>query len=138
TRLGRFVSVDPIIDSTDPQQMHGYAYANNAPATRIDASGLRTACGAGFDIPCGADHPGTINKPKPNLPDEDGDLSNMPAYKPGKPVATPEEWINAYYGLDPRGTPRSANTIDNLLQSMVDRAMADWFCYYNKSICDSQ
>ena len=38
--IGRFLSVDPVIDRNDPQQMHGYAYANNAPITTEDASGL--------------------------------------------------------------------------------------------------
>jgi RHS repeat-associated protein len=40
---GRFLSVDPVIDDEDPQQMHGYAYANNSPASYSDADGLR-AC----------------------------------------------------------------------------------------------
>ncbi|MCF6526659.1 RHS repeat-associated core domain-containing protein, partial [Streptomyces sp. JJ36] len=30
---GRFLSADPVIDITDPMQMHGYAYANNNPVT---------------------------------------------------------------------------------------------------------
>jgi len=38
--LGRFISVDPIIDVADPQQMHGYAYGNNAPPTVTDPDGL--------------------------------------------------------------------------------------------------
>jgi RHS repeat-associated protein len=38
--IGRFISVDPVIDPDDPQQMHGYAYANNAPITDEDADGL--------------------------------------------------------------------------------------------------
>ena len=38
--LGRFVSVDPLMDLTDPQQMHGYAYANNNPVTFNDPTGL--------------------------------------------------------------------------------------------------
>ncbi|MEU8217271.1 RHS repeat-associated core domain-containing protein [Micromonospora taraxaci] len=38
---GRFISVDPIVDFTDPQQMQGYAYANNSPVSFSDASGLR-------------------------------------------------------------------------------------------------
>ncbi len=28
---GRFLSVDPVIDTDDPQQMNGYAYSNNNP-----------------------------------------------------------------------------------------------------------
>ncbi|GAB3476081.1 RHS repeat-associated core domain-containing protein [Amycolatopsis cihanbeyliensis] len=37
---GRFVSVDPIIDRDEPQQMNGYAYANNSPVTNSDPNGL--------------------------------------------------------------------------------------------------
>jgi RHS repeat-associated protein len=38
--LGRFISVDPVMDLSDPQQMHGYAYANNNPLTWSDPTGL--------------------------------------------------------------------------------------------------
>ncbi|WP_326555231.1 RHS repeat domain-containing protein [Micromonospora sp. NBC_01813] len=48
---GRFISVDPIMDPSDPQQMHGYAYANNNPTTWSDPTGLRVCadndCGQG-------------------------------------------------------------------------------------------
>ncbi|KJY43866.1 sugar-binding protein [Streptomyces sp. NRRL B-1568] len=37
---GRFISVDPVLDLQDPQQNHGYAYANNNPATLSDPTGL--------------------------------------------------------------------------------------------------
>ncbi|MGW6396380.1 RHS repeat-associated core domain-containing protein, partial [Streptomyces sp. NPDC055103] len=39
-QLGKFISVDPIIDYTRPQQINGYAYASNSPVTRSDPSGL--------------------------------------------------------------------------------------------------
>ncbi|GAB2928718.1 polymorphic toxin-type HINT domain-containing protein [Streptomyces mayteni] len=38
--LGRFISLDPVMDLTDPQQLHGYAYANNNPTTFSDPTGL--------------------------------------------------------------------------------------------------
>ncbi|MFI1386383.1 polymorphic toxin-type HINT domain-containing protein [Embleya sp. NPDC020886] len=38
--LGRFISVDPLMDLTDAQQMHGYSYGNNNPATFSDPTGL--------------------------------------------------------------------------------------------------
>ncbi|MFE9641031.1 RHS repeat domain-containing protein [Nocardiopsis alba] len=41
--LGRFISVDPLMDLVDAQTMNGYAYANNSPATYWDGSGL-SAC----------------------------------------------------------------------------------------------
>ncbi|MBN6033360.1 type IV secretion protein Rhs [Amycolatopsis sp. 195334CR] len=37
---GRFTSADPVLDQDDPQQMNGYAYANNSPVTNSDPSGL--------------------------------------------------------------------------------------------------
>ncbi|GAA2815269.1 RHS repeat domain-containing protein [Kribbella solani] len=42
---GRFVSADPLMDLTDPQQLNGYAYANNSPVTTSDASGLKSVRG---------------------------------------------------------------------------------------------
>ncbi|THA25095.1 hypothetical protein E4198_10455 [Streptomyces sp. RKND-216] len=48
---GRFVSADPVIDFTDPQQINGYAYANNSPVTSSDPSGLMlhdSVTGLGF------------------------------------------------------------------------------------------
>ena len=38
--LGSFISVDPLIDTSDTQQMQGYAYAKNNPTTYSDADGL--------------------------------------------------------------------------------------------------
>jgi RHS repeat-associated protein len=49
--LGRFLSVDPVLDPMDPQQGNGYAYANNSPITMADPDGLIPDCGGG----CGAD-----------------------------------------------------------------------------------
>lgn len=38
--IGRFISVDPVMDLADPQQWHGYAYSNNNPVTWSDPTGL--------------------------------------------------------------------------------------------------
>ncbi|NJP92128.1 hypothetical protein HCN51_22125 [Nonomuraea sp. FMUSA5-5] len=38
-KLGRFLSVDPIIDDVDPQQLNAYAYANNSPVAMSDPDG---------------------------------------------------------------------------------------------------
>ncbi|MGE6727387.1 polymorphic toxin-type HINT domain-containing protein [Streptomyces niveus] len=50
--IGRFISVDPILDLADPQQTHGYTYGNNNPVSFSDATGLRPdgpAGGADFN-----------------------------------------------------------------------------------------
>ena len=59
---GRFLSVDPIIDPGDPQQMNAYAYANNTPVTMNDADGeWRVLPGGHYCDGCG----GYDNAPKP-------------------------------------------------------------------------
>lgn len=47
--IGRFISVDPLLDLADPQQWNGYVYANNNPATLSDPSGLIPADCMDFD-----------------------------------------------------------------------------------------
>ncbi len=39
--IGRFVAVDPIFTSTDPQSFNGYSYAHNSPINASDPSGLK-------------------------------------------------------------------------------------------------
>ena len=50
--IGRFVSVDPIMDLADPQQIHGYTYGDNNPATFSDPTGL-APCSGPDGIGCG-------------------------------------------------------------------------------------
>lgn len=40
SKLGRFISVDPLVDIADPQTLNAYAYSNSNPATFSDADGL--------------------------------------------------------------------------------------------------
>ncbi|CAM5515640.1 hypothetical protein STENM223S_03188 [Streptomyces tendae] len=57
--IGRFISVDPVMDLADPQQIHGYTYANNNPVSLSDPSGLAPdgRCG-GINTTCGP--PGSV------------------------------------------------------------------------------
>ncbi|UZK52786.1 polymorphic toxin-type HINT domain-containing protein [Streptomyces drozdowiczii] len=54
--LGRFISVDPVLDLTDPQQMNGYTYSNNNPATYSDPTGLWLDDGTGHNEPRPGQH----------------------------------------------------------------------------------
>ncbi|GAB3933048.1 hypothetical protein GCM10029976_039840 [Kribbella albertanoniae] len=38
--IGRFISLDPLLDPNDPQQMLGYTYANDNPVSGSDPTGL--------------------------------------------------------------------------------------------------
>ncbi|WP_372516091.1 RHS repeat-associated core domain-containing protein, partial [Streptantibioticus ferralitis] len=38
---GRFISLDPLLEATSPQELNGYTYAANNPVTLSDPTGLR-------------------------------------------------------------------------------------------------
>ncbi|WP_217208954.1 polymorphic toxin-type HINT domain-containing protein [Streptomyces sp. AC550_RSS872] len=76
---GRFLSVDPVLDLTDPQQINGYAYSNNSPVTFSDPTGL-------YCDGCSVDNPDSVWAPdKGNGPgcttyacyDKDGDVQYL-------------------------------------------------------------
>jgi RHS repeat-associated protein len=50
TAAGRFLSPDPILESTSPQQLNGYDYAANSPTTSSDPSGQCPVDLCGFGI----------------------------------------------------------------------------------------
>ncbi|MDT0347784.1 polymorphic toxin-type HINT domain-containing protein, partial [Streptomyces litchfieldiae] len=62
--LGRFISLDPVMDLTDPQQIHGYTYANNNPLTYSDPTGLLLGTCAKLGIDCGDGRKGKPSKKK--------------------------------------------------------------------------
>ncbi len=49
--LGRFISADPALETTDPQQLGGYTYAGDNPVGGADPSGLMVCADDG---PCGS------------------------------------------------------------------------------------
>ncbi|MFD9339074.1 polymorphic toxin-type HINT domain-containing protein [Streptomyces sp. NPDC060028] len=52
TKLGQFISVDPLLDLNSPQSLNGYNYANNNPITESDPTGLKSEeCGTLYN--CG-------------------------------------------------------------------------------------
>jgi RHS repeat-associated protein len=51
---GRFLSVDPVLETDDPQQMNGYSYAANNPVTFSDPTGLMFPAGYGHFSPAPA------------------------------------------------------------------------------------
>ncbi|MCD5353835.1 polymorphic toxin-type HINT domain-containing protein [Kineosporia mesophila] len=62
-KLGRFVSVDPVMDLTKPDQWNGYSYANDNPVTLADPSGLNPCTSDdGPDCMVGGDGKATSRK----------------------------------------------------------------------------
>ena len=66
--LGRFLSPDPIFEAGDPNQMGGYTYAADNPASGSDPSGLYDPDGRGYT------YPGMYIPPA----NDGGDLGNIP------------------------------------------------------------
>ncbi|MFF1821545.1 polymorphic toxin-type HINT domain-containing protein [Kribbella sp. NPDC058245] len=72
--IGRFISVDPLLDANDPQQMLGYTYANDNPISGSDPTGLlnrEDSAGGGYtDDDVDTQYcPGCANdNPNPNGP----------------------------------------------------------------------
>ncbi|MCA5894908.1 hypothetical protein LEP48_16350 [Isoptericola sp. NEAU-Y5] len=110
--IGRFTSVDPIMDLADPQQWHGYAYANNNPVTLSDPTGL-LPIGAGHvgynpqthphgGDPCaGAGASGGPNcKPKPRVKLSDDEPQPEPSPSPQAPPAPPPAGSGGTSGAD--------------------------------------
>ncbi|WP_240799116.1 RHS repeat-associated core domain-containing protein [Streptomyces sp. A0958] len=85
--LGRFLSVDPIIDTAEPAQMNAYSYAHNNPLTKSDPDGLRP------DGPAGG---ATYNDDRWS---QDRGGNSGYTYKSGKWVwhFTPKSWFDPRY-----------------------------------------
>ncbi|MEV4314996.1 RHS repeat-associated core domain-containing protein [Actinocrispum sp. NPDC049592] len=80
---GRFISVDPVLNAGDPQQLNGYTYSDNNPVTESDPSGLIAQRCMMDD--CG--HSGGYNpasptpSPAPSLEQPFG-MRSLPGYDP--------------------------------------------------------
>jgi RHS repeat-associated protein len=84
---GRFLSVDPLLDLTDPQSINGYAYSANNPVNQADPSGLQYAATQ--------DDYGQFNGSHPHPP-------QAPTHqgKCGGPCPTPRPWEELVYVPD--------------------------------------
>jgi len=86
-QTGRFITVDPLQDMTDPQQWNGYAYSNNSPVTFSDPSGLEHDSESG---PCTV--MGVGCRPYTDTDDQSGRHTPL---VPGKVKANPDAKVPA-------------------------------------------
>ncbi|MFF7384538.1 polymorphic toxin-type HINT domain-containing protein [Streptomyces griseoluteus] len=121
--IGQFISVDPLLDPANPQQLNGYAYADNSPVTNSDPTGLMACptpdeCGGGtqYGNNTPSKHSGgkPLNDPSWGCNGCDGNSyddnwwttsgwstsSNSPSFTPGyvtvfPGVQVPENWEKA-------------------------------------------
>jgi len=58
---GRFVSLDPVLETSDPQALNGYGYTDGNPVNQTDPTGLRAcldSCSVSAPPPSGGGHHG--------------------------------------------------------------------------------
>ncbi|MEU3228360.1 RHS repeat-associated core domain-containing protein [Streptomyces sp. NPDC006976] len=110
--LGRFLSVDPVIDINDPAQMNAYSYAHNNPLTKSDPDGLRP------DGPAGG---ASYNDDRWS---EDRGGNSGYTYKSGKWVwhFTPKSWFDPRYQAY-RANPSSYKVYHYNAQKVARAAM---------------
>ena len=111
--IGRFISVDPLMDVADPQQWNAYAYSNNSPITFSDPTGLMWSCPDGDcrnKGPSGGGRGKPVNQPTSKnhgygiveTRDDDGNVS-----------------INGYQ------LPANAPSAERLVRGMIARIKAE-------------
>ncbi|WP_402462181.1 polymorphic toxin-type HINT domain-containing protein [Isoptericola aurantiacus] len=108
--LGRFISVDPVMDLTDPQQWAAYTYGNHNPATWSDPTGLlpifNTIPGAGgggkphFNTPTGQYVRPPAPEPEPETvdPPVTNTTTTTPSTTPDEPsvLEQVETWVRDF------------------------------------------
>ncbi|UUU31641.1 polymorphic toxin-type HINT domain-containing protein [Streptomyces sp. CA-210063] len=82
--LGRFISVDPLLEIDKPQTLNGYTYGAQNPLFFTDATGLGLACGPGFAEGCGT---GVVTR-------GDGTLSKNGSPTGGGTIYRPRTGVN--------------------------------------------
>ncbi|MFE2289178.1 RHS repeat-associated core domain-containing protein [Streptomyces sp. NPDC059443] len=131
--LGRFISVDPVADLADPQQMHGYTYANANPVTKSDPTGLIYGLPCFETGDCGDPKGGTIGDGGTGdnsvngcggqpCPTEPGQGVKLGPYLP-QPLAGPKPLPNGTYKVTivPKG--------ENEFQVLLTETASSYFHY---------
>ncbi|MEV4334159.1 RHS repeat-associated core domain-containing protein [Streptomyces sp. NPDC049597] len=147
TATGRFISVDPIMHADDPQQMQGYAYANNSPVTFSDPTGLEIGSTPGtcsYDVKhCtpdqfsgkdknnGArDNSGTTSGDSGTTPGGSSDPQPEEPAIGGTPIPTPQE-------LAARGIMTPWNTYEEAIQLWAKNSCQGSSASENTSFCSA-
>ena len=129
--LGRFISVDPVMDLADPQQFQAYAYANNSPVSFSDPDGLRPLFtnsaqeDARLQQTTGQKFFKSGGKWRPSRGFE------RPKDRNGEPILTPAEWLEGVYGT----VGRQSRAVADLGSLEIRQGLVQYFCYYHPEIC---
>jgi RHS repeat-associated protein len=114
--LGKFISVDPLVDTGDPQTLNAYAYSNNNPVTFSDPEGTMYAGVHGGDEDYNVDHSkmvdnGTLAGTKKYHAKHDNDRTA---------ASDAEEAISANAKIKRESTERLKEIVKSLVKIVAD------------------
>ncbi|MEU6275237.1 polymorphic toxin-type HINT domain-containing protein [Streptomyces populi] len=95
--LGRFISVDPILEATNPQELGGYTYAADNPVTNSDPTGLESCYPSSYCSGSNGTYGTYHSHNDPQSPDYDGTSYEAPGdegYLP--PMKVLKSWNSAH------------------------------------------
>ncbi|BCJ58283.1 hypothetical protein Jiend_17050 [Micromonospora endophytica] len=132
--LGRFVSVDPLMNLTSPQSWNGYAYAHNGPVSLSDPSGLyvfEDPDGGGERFPTPKDGADEAKKERERRQDEQSRVRRQ--LDPDTGLVRPDPppfafYVTSYYcgyGFMPGGCHITSRSDED-----IARAFATYVCAY--------
>jgi RHS repeat-associated protein len=137
--IGRFISVDPIMDLSEPKQWDGYSYANNTPASLSDPSGL-DPCRVGGQGCTDPDGDGVFAPPGSGEGEDKGGPTDHESFwtgtgDDGKPMPGPGQmttnYAAKYAGFFRQPAPPLPLWDPNERRILINRT----FCYNNPDEC---
>ncbi|MFF0765062.1 RHS repeat-associated core domain-containing protein [Streptomyces sp. NPDC003737] len=150
--IGQFLSVDPILDTSNAQSLNGYAYANNNPATFSDPTGQWLDDGTGHSesptgnnrddvgVPRGGTHAGGSSSSGGGIKDTTRDAtreSEKQIYDAVNDLAGSdkqrEAWFRAY-----RSDMQKVYAKEKIVEANTAIAKAVNVCYVHKDLHCSQ
>ncbi|MFI7345395.1 RHS repeat domain-containing protein [Streptomyces sp. NPDC049936] len=141
--LGRFMSVDPLLETSKPQSLNGYGYAESNPATLTDPSGMGSfKCSSDCSeqvrfqeehMPPSLWSGETWEEKYPNYPKEKVTIRSKPPV--GMSAAAKKAWKEALKKVESKGTwfGNGANTQDGL--AAMSELFWETFCSKAESEC---
>ncbi|GAA1677099.1 RHS repeat-associated core domain-containing protein [Kribbella yunnanensis] len=114
-KLGKFISVDPLVDTADPQTLNAYAYSNGNPATFSDPDGLMFLGGKGEE---GTETRG--NTSAPDEPNETNPTTNRNNHPDTTPGPSPQQDLSQHQQKRDQAKERVKRVIKDIVKILAD------------------
>ncbi|MGW4734655.1 polymorphic toxin-type HINT domain-containing protein [Streptomyces shenzhenensis] len=131
--IGQFISVDPILDTADPQSLNGYAYADNNPVTKSDPTGMWLDDGTGRSEPNPKDRSGK-HRSNVGVPRGGTGAGGCYYHCPSNSGATGDDGGTAHSGTTTETTTAAEQYRCGALGCQAVNNLGNW-CQHNEIYC---